>query len=220
MRAASLPTALPGGDVGEAIVAPLEAPSAAAREDVAMEAPTGSSASCGAGISLTQSLPLLCRLALGETTRRPSPHLLRRLLVAARVRVVMEAPAGSGQPVLDKADLLMTCQPGRGQTSCRVLGYVGVLSVATRGSHEPPVATGGLCARAAPASGQAHVGRCVCWSFLVRSGMVACFYSSGARLPTGLAARRRGPARSRGDMQSLGPRFGGRTRRSGCQGQH
>ena len=70
-----------------------------------MEAPTGSSASCGAGISLTQSLPLLCRLALGETTRRPSPHLLRRLLVAARVRVVMEAPVGSGQPVLDKTDL-------------------------------------------------------------------------------------------------------------------
>ena len=58
MRAASLTTSLPGRDVGVVNVTPPEAPSAAAREDVAMEAPAGSGASRGAGILLTQSLPL------------------------------------------------------------------------------------------------------------------------------------------------------------------
>ena len=50
----------------------------------------------------------------------------------------------SGQPVLDSTDLPDLLQSG-------------VLSVVTRASHVPSVATGGPCARAAPASGQAHV---------------------------------------------------------------
>ena len=119
MRDASLPASRPGRDVGGTITTPLEAPLAAAREDVVVDAPAGS---CSSRVTSTDMQQSPSPTAAVEGGTGPSAALSSLAVVtppeapsaAAREDVVMEAPVG----LLARVSLswtALTCQ-----TVCRV----------------------------------------------------------------------------------------------------